>query len=272
MNNMTKFSVLMSIYKNENPIWFREALNSVFLQSVLPDEIVLVEDGPLTQELYDVIEEYKLKYPIFKIIKNEINEGLGLALRKGVNEAKNEILARMDTDDIIPSDRFEKQLKVLNKGYDVVSCWSLLFDESIDNIVAVKQRPERHNDIVKLAHRRSPVCHAACFMRKSAVLNAGNYVNRLYYEDYHLWIRMILNGAKFYNIQEPLYFVRTSRTQVGRRGGYKYLLNEIKIFKEFRKLGFYTINDVIINSLIRCFVRLAPQQLRSHLLKLVWKH
>ena len=113
---MTHFSVLISIYCKENPSWFHAALNSVFAQTVLPSEIVLVEDGPLTQELYAVIDEYKAKYPIFNIVKNERNLGLGLALRRGVKFCSNEIIARMDTDDIIPKERFEKELVAIEKG------------------------------------------------------------------------------------------------------------------------------------------------------------
>lgn len=267
-----KISVLISIYCKENPDWFREALDSVFAQTVQPTEIVLVEDGPLTPELYEVIDEYKAKYPIFNIVSNETNLGLGLALQKGVLACSNEIIARMDTDDVLPIDRFEKQYAKINEGYDVVSCWSLYYEDNIDNAIAVKHRPADHDAIVKLAHRRSPVCHAACFMRKRAVIDSGNYLHKQYYEDYHLWVRMILNGYKFYNIQEPLYYVRTSMNQVGRRGGLTYLQNEIKIFKEFWQMGFYSTKDVFVNSMIRAVVRLTPEAFRSSLFKMIWNH
>lgn len=266
------FSVLISIYRKENPIWFREALGSVFAQSVLPTEIVLVEDGPLTEELYAVIDEYQEKYPIFNIVKNETNLGLGLALRNGILAAKNEILARMDTDDIIPSHRFETQLAKMKEGYDVVSCWSSLFLNERSNVIAVKTRPENHEDIVKLAHKRSPVCHAAAFMKKSAVINAGNYLHRQYYEDYNLWVRMILNGSRFYNVQESLYDVRTTDAQLNRRAGFSFLKNELKYLKEFYDLGFYSLGDLIKNSSIRIVVRLMPNGLRRGVFKKIWNH
>lgn len=266
------FSVLISIYRNENPVWFREALNSVFAQTIQPSEIVLVEDGPLTPELYAVIDEYKRRYPIFNIVKNDTNLGLGLALRKGVEACSNEIIARMDTDDLLPVDRFEKQLNKIEEGYDVVSCMSMAFQDSIDNVIAVKKRPEFHDDIVKLAHKRSPVCHAACFMRKSKVLEAGNYVHRQYYEDYNLWVRMIMTGSKFYNIQEVLYYVRTDERQIKRRGGFKYLMKELKYLHEFYKLGFYSLKDLIVNSVIRIVARLTPISIRSIVFKIIWNH
>lgn len=269
---MHNFSVLISIYKKEKPAWFREALDSIFTQTIQPSEIVLVEDGPLTPELYAVIDDFSKNYPIFNIVKNETNLGLGLALQKGVLACKNEIIARMDTDDIIPAERFEKQLAKMEEGYDVVSCWSQLFVGNRSNVIAVKTRPENHDDIVKLAHRRSPVCHAAAFMRKSSVLKAGNYQHRQYYEDYNLWVRMIQNGAKFYNVQEVLYDIRTTEEQLSRRGGWSYLKRELKYLREFYDMGFYTWRDLLVNSNIRIVARLMPQKMRSTVFKRIWNH
>lgn len=266
-----EFSVLMSVYKSENPEWFRLALESVLNQSVLPSEIVLVKDGPLTPELDAVVDEFVLRYPVFNIIINEKNLGLGLALQKGVLACRSNIIARMDTDDIIPNDRFEKQLAVLNDNIDVVSSWSLTFRDTIDNVVAVRKMPETHKDIERLAHRRSPVCHAACLMRKESVLKAGNYQDRKYYEDYNLWVRMILNGSKFYNVQEVLYYVRTYDIQTKRRGGLKYLRNELGYMREFYDMGFYSFSDLIINSNIRIIGRLVPESLRKAFFKFIWR-
>lgn len=270
---MKNFSVLISIYCKENPSWFREALDSTFAQTQQPNEIVLVEDGPLTPELYDVIDEYQRKHPIFNIVKNETNLGLGLSLRKGVEACSNEIIARMDTDDIIPSDRFAKELAAIEKGFDVVSCWSsIFFGDDKQNVIAVKTRPEHHDDLERLAHKRSPICHAGAVFRKSAVLKAGNYQSCPLNEDYHLWVRMFLTGAKFYCVQEILYNVRSNPNQVKRRGGLKFLKTELKAFREFKKLGFYTTKDLIVNSAIRIAARLAPGKLRSFIIKKVWNH
>ena len=267
---MTPFSVLISIYHKERPEWFDEAMASLFAQTLLPSEIVLVKDGPLTPELEVIIDKYQEKYPIFNIVTNPTNLGLGLALARGVEAASNEIIARMDTDDVIPADRFEKQIAKIEEGYDVVSCWSMMYEGSLDNVIAVKTRPEHSDDIIRLAHKRSPICHAGCVFRKSSVLNAGNYLHALYYEDYYLWIRMILNGCKFYNIQEVLYYVRTTQDQIKRRGGWNYLMTELKIFRHFHDIGFYTTKDVIINSAIRIVARLTPPSLRGFVMKKVW--
>lgn len=139
-----------------------------------------------------VTDEYQSKRLIFGIVKNETNLGLGLARRKGVEASKTDFLMCLDTDDIIPPYRFEHQMKKIKEGYDRGSCWVQLFIGSFDNVFAVKTRPENHDDIVKLVHRRSPICHAGTLFRKSALLKAGNYLHYKLYEDYHLVARLIM--------------------------------------------------------------------------------
>ena len=264
-----EFSVLMSVYKSENSEWFREALDSVFAQTVQPNEVVLVEDGPLTPELYSVIDEYSSRHPIFNIVKNETNLGLGLALQKGVQACSCEIIARMDTDDYIPPTRFEKELSAIENGYDVVSTLASIYHDDFkeENLISIRNFPEHNDDLYKLAKRKSPICHAAAMYRKSSVLKAGNYLHCQFYEDYYLWVRMMLNKASFYVVQEPLYYVRTYGATIARRGGFKYLKNEICNFWLFHRIGFYSFSDFAINSMIRIFGRLAPTSLRTKLLK-----
>lgn len=269
---MSEFSVLISIYRKENPAWFREALDSIFAQTLQPAEIVLVEDGPLTPELYAVLDEYQKKYPIFNIVKNKTNLGLGLALRNGVEAATTDILVRMDTDDIIPEYRFEHQLQKIEEGYDVVSCWAQLFMGDFNNIIAVKTRPEHHDDIVMLAHKRSPICHAGTVFRKSTLMKAGNYQHCKLYEDYHLVARLIMSGARFYNVQEVLYYVRVTPEQMNRRSGIDYLKTELSFFKEFKKMGFFSTKDYLLNSAIRIVVRLMPRGIKQKVLTKVWNH
>lgn len=267
---MYKFSVLISIYYKESPQYFREALDSIFAQTLLPTEIVLVKDGPLTPELDAVISEYSARYPIFKIVVNETNQGLGLALAKGLLACSNEYIARMDTDDLMSPTRFEKEIKKLDEGYDVVGCWTKIFEGSISNVLCIRKRPEFHDDIVRLAKRRSPINHAGAVFRKSAVLKAGNYQHCLLFEDYHLWVRMILNGARFYNIPEPLYFFRHSSNVVKRRGGFQYMITELKTMVYFYRIGFYSFSDLVINSSIRCCVRMMPSKFRAWVIRKSW--
>ncbi|GHT61926.1 glycosyl transferase [Bacteroidia bacterium] len=267
-----KFSVLISVYFKEKPEYLSLALDSIWdSQTIKPNEIVIVKDGLLTNDLDAIIDSFALKAPV-NIVTLEKNVGLGLALAKGIGECSNDIIARMDSDDISKADRFEKQLNKINEGYDLVSCWSAFFEDSIDNIIAIKKRPEHHKDILKLAKRRSPVGHAMSMYKKKSVLDAGNYRDVGFsYEDYNLWVRMLHNDAKFYNIQEPLYYVRSSKEQIGRRGGFGYMVKEIVQFWFFYRLGFYSFYNFMENTLTHSIIRIIPTALRKLFYKKIWQ-
>lgn len=271
MNN-PEFSVLIAVYEKENPHFFKEALDSIWgNQTLKPTEIVIVRDGPLSHDLDNVINEFSERAPV-KLVTLEVNGGLGKALKIGVKNCSHEIIARMDSDDISTNDRFEKQIPIfIKKNLDVLSSWSSFFENNKNNIIATKKRPELDSDIKAFAKKRSPVCHASCILRKSAVLNAGNYQHFPLYEDYDLWVRMIMSGATFHNLQDYVYLIRTSDGQFGRRGGLKYLITEIKAQNKFRKLGFLKWNESSKNIIIRFIVRLSPNFVRRRIYQFIWK-
>lgn len=272
MSQNKEFTVLISVYHKDTPQFLQEALKSIWdNQSLKPSEIVLVKDGKLTPQLENVICTFDKRAPL-KVVAIPKNVGLGLALAKGVIESSNEIVARMDSDDISKPNRFEQQFSIIEKGYDLVSCWSEFFEGDVNNIIAVKKRPEHHDEIVKLSKQRSPVSHAASMYRKSAVLKAGNYQHCMFNEDYYLWLRMLSSGAKFYNFQDYLYSVRTSNDQFGRRGGWKYLRLELSHLYRFYKEGYHSFSDLLINGTIRIFTRILPLRVRRFLYLKIWKY
>ena len=117
---MEKYSVLMSLYFKEKPEYLRLAIQSMVDQTLKPDEIVIVKDGQITSELQRELDVFVDKYPIlFKIVGYENNRGLGLALNYGLEHCKNELVARMDTDDIAKPNRCEKQLMAFEKDQDL---------------------------------------------------------------------------------------------------------------------------------------------------------
>jgi len=261
---LNKFSVLMSIYYKEKPEYFNRAMQSIWNeQSRKPNEIILVQDGKLTNDLYNIIDKWKNKLGgILKIISLEHNVGLGDALNKGIKNCNYELIARMDTDDIALPDRFEKQLKVFEKSdIDICSSWVSEFDSDEKEIISYKKLPEIHNDIVSFGKKRSPINHPAVMYKKSAVLSSGSYGKYKFAQDYHLWARMIVNGAKFYNIQEPLVNMRAGYGQLERRSGLKYAINEYNIQKEFLSLGFINYFEFIRNVSIRFVARIVPKSL-----------
>ena len=259
------FSVLLSVYHKETTSFLRQSLDSIFSQTRLPAEVVLVEDGPLTDELFAAIDEYVKQYDILKVIPLPQNVGLGVALNEGLKYCTYELVARMDTDDIAKPDRFEKQLHVFenNPDVDVCSAWIEEFIDEPNNIVSIKKVPEKHWEIVKYAQKRCPVNHPVVMFRKSSVQIVGGYKHFPLLEDYYLWIRLMIDGAKFYNIQESLLYFRASSEMFARRGGWKYLMTEIRFQKLIHEMGFVTFGRLAVNSLIRLPVRLCPNKLRE---------
>ncbi|MEG2789542.1 MAG: glycosyltransferase [Romboutsia sp.] len=272
---MEKFSVLLSVYKKENPEYLKVALKSILNQTIRPSEIVVVKDGPLTEELECVLNSfYEKNKLIFNVVELKENRGLGVALAKGVENCKFELVARMDTDDICEVDRFEKQLNILqaNKDIGIVGSYIKEFDGDIDNIISQRIVPIENKDIKRYARKRNPFNHMTVMYRKQAVLESGNYSEFLWNEDYHLWVRMIQYGVKCYNIPEFLVYARTGDDMFKRRGGIKYALKDIELQKYFYSIEFIKLNEFIINIISRTTVRLLPNNLRKSIYKKFLRH
>lgn len=263
MSNDLKFSVLMSVYYKENPSWFRIALDSVIKQTLQPNEIVLVEDGKLTDELYKVIEEYKNQYSnLFKIIPLEKNSGLGEALRVGILNCSNGLIARMDTDDIARNDRFEKQIKFFQEhtNVDLVGSWISEFEDNPNKVISYRQLPTEHQEIYKFGQFRCPVNHMTVMYKKNAVLQAGNYQTFKNIEDYYLWGRMLKQGAIFANIPECLVNVRAGNSMLKRRANLTYFFNsEFPLHTELYRMGFINLKQYLRNISSKFLLRAIPQ-------------
>lgn len=264
-----KFSVLMSIYIKEKPEHLKESLDSILSNTLLPDEIVIVKDGKLTDELNAVLDEYKSKYSIIRLCGYEQNKGLGEALRFGVENCSNEIIARMDTDDICDKTRFEKQIKFLEEhaDYDIVGSNVLEFVNSITNGVGQRYMPETHDEILKFSKKRNPLVHPSMVMKKQLILDAGNYRHYHLVEDYDLLVRMIMKGGKCYNVQENLVYVRVGEDFYNRRGGWKYCKSINKFETELFKKKYISLFRYLINVCIRSAVYLSPSWLRAWIYK-----
>ena len=268
------FSVLLSVYRKEQPAYLQQSLNSIFTQTLMPDEVVLVKDGPLTEELDMVIGDYCRKYPILKIVSLAQNQGLGKALNEGLKHCSYDLVARMDTDDIAKSDRFEKQVKVFKEHpeLDLVGAWIDEFEGDVSHVISVRKVPEFPIEIKQYALKRSPTNHAVVMFRKSAVLLAGGYLHFPLFEDYYLWVRMLMNGAKFYNIQESLSYFRFSPDMFKRRGGWRYALTEFRFQWLLKQIHFISCPQFVTNVLIRFTARIIPNSLRTFVYTKMLRH
>lgn len=259
-----KFSVLMSIYCKEDPMNFDISMRSIWdKQSIKPNEIILVKDGPLTNELDKIIEKWKNKlHDILYIIPLKQNLGLGDALNIGLQYCNYNIVARMDTDDIALPSRFEEQINIFKKNdIDVCGSWVSEFEDSELNIVSCRIVPEYNQEIVNYAKTRCPVNHPSIMYKKDAVQKAGGYKKLMWFEDYYLWARMIISGAKFYNIQKTLVNMRAGYQQLERRRGFKYAMSELKLQVKFKSMKFINSGEFIKNVLIRFTVRILPKSI-----------
>ncbi len=231
-------SVLMSVYRNEKHTYFREAMESILHQTRMPDEIVLMVDGPLYGELERCVREYEKRCPILKVYRLKENVQLGRSLRKGALLCRYEMIARMDTDDIAAPDRLEKQYAFLAEQRDVsaVGGWILEFNDE-NTMHTVKKMPETNEEIRKYGTYRSPLNHVTVMMRRSDLLACGNYRHFAGLEDYYLWMRMMASGRQLYSLPEVLVKVRANSDVYKRRGGFSYMLRYLKLRRIQRELG-----------------------------------
>ena len=259
------FSVLLSLYVKESPTFLALSLDSIFHQTLLPTEIILVKDGPLTAELDAIVSDYAVRYPVLKVVALPQNRGLGRALNEGLKHCSYDIVARMDTDDIARPDRFEKQIAVFleHPELDLVGAWIDEFENKPQHVLSVRKVPETSGEIYEYCKKRCPVNHPVVMFRKSAVLAAGGYQHFPLFEDYFLWVRMLKNGATFYNIQESLLYFRTSPDMFKRRGGWKYAMDEVRFQNIMRKMKMITWGRFLMNVAIRFPVRLMPNKFRE---------
>ncbi len=267
---MTKFSVLMSLYIKEKPQYVEECFQSLLRQTVKADEWLVVEDGPLTPELYAVLDKYQKEYPgLIKRLPFAENRGLGLALQSGVPECTYDLIARMDTDDICREDRFEKQLAEFEKDPDLDIIGSNIdeFEDTPDTIVANRTVPLTDAEIKKYQKKRDGFNHMTVMYKKKAVLEAGNYQSCPLMEDTYLWVRMMKNGVKCKNIGEPLVYARIGKDMFNRRGGWAYFKKYKAAFKKVYETGYISRFDYASVIIIQFCVALVPRKLRGWIFK-----
>lgn len=268
-NEFPTFSVAMCVYGKDNPEWFAVALNSVIEQTVKPSEIVLVVDGPIPDALQTVIDEFfsvcEASDVRLKVVYLETNQGHGVARRRSVDESSNELVALMDADDVSLPERFESQLRVFASGeFDIVGGDIAEFIDRRKNVVAHRNVPETDREIKELLKTRCPLNQVTVMFKKSAVQKAGGYLDWHCDEDYYLWIRMFLNGARFANTGTVLVDVRVGADMYRRRGGKKYFESEFALQKFMLKNGVIGFPTFVSNSAKRWIVqRLLPNAVRG---------
>lgn len=266
---MERYSVLMSVYYNEKPEFLLAAMDSIWEQTVSTDDFVLVCDGPLNDGLDAVIESMTHTHLELHVVRLEKNGGLGNALNIGNKFCRNELVARMDSDDISRPDRCERQLEAF-ATHPEISVSSGIVEEFTDDNSKIEVRripPETNDDIIAFAKKRNPFNHPCVMYKKSAVEAAGGYHDFYLLEDYYLWIRMLMKGYQGYNIQEPLLWMRAGSEMYKRRAGWKYVRIQGTLFKYMKDNDFISTSQYIRSMLIRSASSIAPNWLREFMFK-----
>lgn len=260
-----KFSVLMSLYAAEQPEYLRQSLQSLAKQTRPADEIILVYDGAVGAELEAAATAFQATLPL-KIFRLPENAGLGRALAAGATQCTHEWIFRMDTDDIAAPDRFAKQCAYLaaHPDTDVLGGQIAEFDRQPENQIPSRRSvPLSHNEIARRARTRNPINHMTAAIRTAALAAAGGYRHAPLYEDYDLWVRMLLNGSRFANLPDTLVYARAGAAMYRRRGGWQYARTEAAMQYLFYRRGFLTLPQLARNLALRLPLRLLPSSFRA---------
>jgi glycosyltransferase involved in cell wall biosynthesis len=259
------FTLLVSTYGNDDPAFLREAvLSSTTAQTRPPDEVVLVQDGPVPEPLAAEIKHLVTALPMPVVhLALPANLGLGPALDAGLAASSHEIVARMDADDVSVPERFEHQVAVIEAGADIVGSGLLEFGDSIEDVVGRRTPPTDPEEIRRVIRFRDPFNHPTVVYRRSAVLAAGGYTDMALLEDYLLFTRMVEGGAAPANLAEPLVYYRVGAGAYARRGGTALLRSELRLQRRFRELGITSRAEYLRNVVVRGGYRLVPEGVRK---------
>jgi glycosyltransferase involved in cell wall biosynthesis len=257
------FSLLVSVYDGDRPEYIRRAFRSaVDDQTVRPDQVVIVRDGPVRDEIASCLEELGRTSPVpVTFVPLSRNGGLGPALDQGLAASWFDVIARMDADDVAMPHRFEVEMPLIQDA-DIVGAGLLEFVADTDDIVGQRVPPTEPGQIQRYARMHDPFNHPTVVYRRRAVLAAGGYGEFPLMEDYALFARMLAGGARAVNVAEPLVFYRVGAEAYKRRGGTGLLRSELRLQREFRRTGFTSRAEYVRNVAIRGGYRMVPWWLR----------
>lgn len=266
-----KYSVLLSLYKKENPNYLKQSIDSMIHQTIKPDEIVIVKDGPLTPELDRVLNQYTSENSnFFKIVISKENIGLGRALNLGLNFCRNELVARMDTDDISKPERCEKQLRKFEEDSTLCLVGTNI-DEFFDNpqkIISTRRVPSDHGDIYNFSKRRSAFNHPTVMYKKSVVFQFGGYSDLRRNQDVDLFGRMLYGGCVAQNINESLLLFRSNDALLKRRKSWENTKSYINVIKTFWEKGYSSFLDYSIVAVGQSLMYICPIYIQKKIYKI----
>ena len=253
---MIFFSIILPIYKKNKISEVVNCLNSVVNKSLLPNEIVIIYDGFVNSSIKDIVNN-KLFFFNKKIVHNSTNIGLGLTLKKGVMNCSNDLIIRVDADDVNNKNRFYELIKAAkkNKKADIIGSYLL---EKNNNNYYLKKVPISLSEVKRLIFYRNPLNHNTILLKKRSIIKVGSYRDIRFFEDYYLWLKIIKNNGKIINLNKVLVCSKQDKAFLERRSGYKYLkyfLNFLKIIYRERLIN---ITNYVLYIAIRSPIIISP--------------
>lgn len=237
MNTDKKYSVLMSVYKKDRPDYLISAIESMLKQTIPPEQYVIVVDGPISEELQKVVERYRENEGLFTVLELEENGGLANALNHGLEVCRNELVARMDADDISLPERCERELEYFDANPELVICGCNIdeFYGSPDNVKTSRIVPSTYEEIKKFMRRRQAFNHPTVMYKRSLVMKCGGYLRLKRKEDFDLFSRMLSKGYYAENVGESLYLYRVNEDSYKRRKSWTNLKSALCVYKRHLK-------------------------------------
>lgn len=256
-----QISVLMSVYKSEKPIYIDRALRSVWDdQTVKPEEIILIQDGPLGKELIEVINLWKAKLGERLVtLQNETNLGLTKSLNKGLVHVKGELIARMDSDDISHPMRFERQIKFLEKHPEIDIVGGALQEFNAENeCLGIRHYPQTPKEVENYIYKASPLAHPTVMMRRRIFDEGLKYDERYRTsQDIALWYDVLCAGYKIGNVSEVTIYFRRDGDVFKRRSREK-AFNEFSIYMNGIRRFYRLLSWKYVYPVARLIFRLMP--------------
>ena len=256
------FTVLMPLWRGDRPDRLELALRTATLdQQLPPDLLILTVDGPLPAELETVVEQVEAgAYGPARVLRHDAHRGVASALQDGLESSPHDLIARADADDICRPERFALQIPRMDaEGLDLLGSSMREFSDRVaPGTGPLRTRPLTHEEIVRYLPHHSPFHHPSVVLRRSVVLAVGGYRDLDLLEDYWLWERMMLGGARMGNLPEVLVDYRVDEALFARRGGWRLFSSDVRLQRRMLLDRVTTPGGFLRNLAVRATYRFAP--------------
>lgn len=267
---MENYSILMSVYYKADPSFLEEAINSMLAQTVNTNDFVIVCDGPLTGELDEILDRFDRENPgIFNFVRLKENVGIGQAANIGLNVCRNELVAKMDGDDISVPERCELQLKCFwnNPDLALVGGYIEEFDTDPEQPFSIRSVPTAYSDILRYTKRRQAFNNMTVMYRRSAVQSVGGYRDFRRSEDFDLYLRLLHSGHYAENLPVCLVKARVNNGALSRRASMDTLRGCARSRWYSVQIGYASVLDFLVCVLGEIVIMISPPKLQHYIYK-----